>query len=190
MGTINPPSNKKYYNLVCTNYVTNWVKAKELVKETEKVVSDFLFEYIFVCFGVPKEIVTYVGSQFTSHVIKKITHKFNIQHWITSPYHPQANGKVESTNMVIEGILTKIVKSRFHDWENHLLEAIWDYKTTRENTIGFSPYELVYGKNSTFPIDIEIMTLRTDLEVNLYLTKAWKHCLYQLNELDEMCLDT
>lgn len=63
----------------------------------------------FVHFGIPKEIVTDGGPQFTSNLIQKLIEKYKIYHQITLPYHPQVNGYVESTNKFIEGIITKIV---------------------------------------------------------------------------------
>ena len=51
-------------------------------------------EDIFVCFGVPREIVTDGGPQFTSHLINKLVEKYGIHHIITTPYHPQSNGQV------------------------------------------------------------------------------------------------
>ena len=80
---------------------------KELASGTKATVANFLFVQIFVWFGVPKEIITDGGKRFTSHMIQRITSKHNIKHQITSPYHPQANGQVESSNQVIEGIFTK-----------------------------------------------------------------------------------
>ena len=64
------------------------------------------------------------------------------------------------------------------------------YFTTWRNTIGFStgPYDLVYGKSVVFPIEFEIKTLRTAMEVNLDGTEAWRSKLNQLNELDEKCI--
>jgi hypothetical protein len=47
VGPFNPPSHQKVHILVCTDYVTKWVEAKAVVKATEQVVSDFLFEEIF-----------------------------------------------------------------------------------------------------------------------------------------------
>ena len=43
IGLINPPSERKKYILVCTNYVTKWVEAKELPFANEKSVVNFLF---------------------------------------------------------------------------------------------------------------------------------------------------
>ena len=53
---------------------------------------------------------------------------------------------------------------------------------------GFYPYDLVYGKSAIFPIEFEIKTLKTTMEVNLDVTEAQKRRLNQLNELDEKCL--
>jgi len=57
VGLINPSSKQKIYILVCTDYVTKWVEAKELSFATENVVVSFLFEDIFTRFGVLREIV-------------------------------------------------------------------------------------------------------------------------------------
>jgi hypothetical protein len=96
---------------------------------------------------------------------------------------------VESTNKVIEAILTKTVKENRKDWSYRLPEALWAYRTTWRNTTGFSPYELVYGKSVVFPVEFEIKTLRNALAVNLDLTDAQTARLHQLNELDEKRLD-
>eukprot|EP00253_Pinus_taeda_P033687 PITA_33687 len=93
--------------------------------------------------------------------------------------------EVESTNKVIEGILSKTVAIHRRNWADKLPEVLWECKTTWRNTNGFSPYELVYGKNPLFPIEFEIKTLRIALEVNLDLAIAQRHRLNYLNELEE-----
>eukprot|EP00253_Pinus_taeda_P006567 PITA_06567 len=189
IGPINPPSNQRTYILVCTDYMTKWVEAKALIRANEEVVLAFLFEEIFTRFGTPRELVTDGGPPFNSHGFKSTLHKYHIQHRMTTPYHPQANGQVESTNKVLEAILTKTVKDNRKDWSQRLPEALWAYRTTWRNTTGFSPYELVYGKNAIFPVEFEIKTLRTALAVNLDLTDVQTARLQQLLELDEKRLD-
>ena len=56
VGPITPMSKNKRYILVCTDYVTKWVEAKALYQANEQSVVDSLFEYIFTCFCVPKEM--------------------------------------------------------------------------------------------------------------------------------------
>jgi hypothetical protein len=60
------------------------------------------------------------------------------------------------------------------DWENRLIEVVWAYNTTWKTTIGFTPYELVYGKKVMFPIEFEISTLRTTSNLNLDLSSTQK----------------
>jgi hypothetical protein len=115
VGPIMHMSRKKKYILVCTDYVTKWVEAKALYQANEQSVVDLLFEEIFTRFGVPREIVTDQGTQFMSKLLKLITHQYQIRHRTSSPYHPQANGQVESTNKVIEVILTKTIQSSHTD---------------------------------------------------------------------------
>ena len=102
-------SKGKSYILVCMDYVTKWIEAKALSRATEQAVADFLYEDIFTHFGVPREIVIDQGTQFTSKLIQPLMQQFKIKHRFSFPYHPQENGQVESTNKVLEAILTKTV---------------------------------------------------------------------------------
>ena len=110
--------------------MTKWVEDKALYSANEQYVVDFLFEEIFTHFGVPLEIVTNQGTQFTSNLVKAISEQYHIKHRKSSPCHPQANGQVESTNKVIDAILTKTVQLHHKYWVDRFLEALWAYRTT------------------------------------------------------------
>jgi hypothetical protein len=155
VGPIHPPSNQKVYILVCTDYMTKWVEEKALIRASEEAVLAFLFENIFVRFGIPRELVIVGGPPFTSHKFEVLLSKYHVLHRIASPYHPQGNGQVERTNKVIEAILTKTVRENPKDWSDRLHEALWAYRTTWRRTTGFSPYELVYGKAMFFPLNLK-----------------------------------
>lgn len=72
IGPINPPSNGKSHILVCTDYVTKWVEVRAMKNARDEKVAKFLYEEIFTCYGVPREIVTDQGTQFTSNLILKL----------------------------------------------------------------------------------------------------------------------
>eukprot|EP00253_Pinus_taeda_P019760 PITA_19760 len=184
IGSINPPSKQKKCILVCTDYVTKWVEAKALLSATENSVVSFLYEDIFTHFGVLREIVTDQGSQFTSNMVKKLMEEYKIKHRKSTPYHLQANGQVESTNKVIESIITKIVHLHRRDWVEMLPEALWVYRTTWRNTTRHSPYELVYGKEVVLPIEFQFKTFKMVVQLGMDLLEAQKHRMEQLNELD------
>ena len=79
------------------------------------------------------------GTQFTSHLVKSITEQYQIKHRKSTPYHPQANGQVESTNKVIESILTKTVQLHHKDWADRLLESLWTYRIMLSPNVGSLP---------------------------------------------------
>lgn len=172
IGPMNPPSKGKKCILVCNDYVTKWAEAKALVRETEQTVVNFLFEEIFVRYGMPREIVTDQGTQFTSRLVQEITKKYQIKHRRSMPYHPQANGQVESTNKTLEGIMTKTVATNRNNWADKLNEALWAYRITWKNTTGFSPYQIVYGKEAMLPIEFQIHTYKSVADLGMDLSKA------------------
>eukprot|EP00253_Pinus_taeda_P003292 PITA_03292 len=142
--------------------------------------------YIIVCTDyLKKELVTDQGIQFTSNLIEDLLVHHKIKHRTSTPYHPQANGQVEVTNRVLEGILTKVVSSSRKDWVDRLVEATWAYNTTWKTTTGFTPYELVYGKKALLSIEFEHNTSRVAAQLDLDLSHAQCERLLQLNGLDE-----
>jgi hypothetical protein len=90
--------------------MTKWVEAEALPNATEEVVIKFILK-LFVCYGLPREVITDGGSQFTAHRITTTLDNYHINNRVSSPYHPQENRQVESTNTVLEAILTKIVST-------------------------------------------------------------------------------
>jgi transposase InsO family protein len=153
--------------------MTKWVEAEALPNETEEVVIKFLFK-LFVRYGLPKKIITDGGSQFTGHRIIATLDSYHIKHKATSPFHPQENGQVESTDKVLEAIMTKTVSTNRHNWDTKLPNSLWYYRTTWCNTTSYSPYHLFYGKEPIFSIEFEMKTLRMAREIGLNLTKAHK----------------
>jgi hypothetical protein len=90
--------------------MTKWVEAEALPNAIEEVVIKFLFK-LFLCYGLPREVITNGGSQITAHIITTTLNNYHIKHRVTSPYHPQENRQLESTNKVLKAILTKTVST-------------------------------------------------------------------------------
>ena len=84
VGPINPSSNQKTYILVATEYVNKWVEAEALPRATEDSVIQFLF-HLFVCYGLPREIISDDGPQFAENRIAATLNNYHVQHKITTP---------------------------------------------------------------------------------------------------------
>ena len=118
--------------------------------------------------------------------MKELTEKYGIKHCKSSPYHPQANGQVESTNKVVEAILTKTIQLHHKDCADRLPEALWAYRTTWRNTTGHTPYELVYGKQVLVPIEFQVKTFRMAAQLGMDSEEAQEQRIMQINELDKI----
>ena len=40
-------------------------------------------------FGLPNVITSYQGSELNNEMDKRLMKMLNIEHWLTTPYHPQ-----------------------------------------------------------------------------------------------------
>ena len=104
--------------------------------------------------------------------MQEIADNYKIKHRKPTPYHPQANGQVESTNKTLETIMTKTVQMHKKDWSNKLHEALWAYIITWKNSSGFTPYQLVYGKQVLLPIEFQIHTFKLAVDLGADIFEA------------------
>ena len=105
--------------LVAVDYVTKWVEAIPTESADHKTSLKMLKEVIFPRFGVPSYLMTDGGSHFTHGAFRKALAKYDVNHRISSPYHPQTSGQVELTNREIKLILQKTVNSSRKDWSKN-----------------------------------------------------------------------
>ena len=59
---------------------------------------------IFAGVGIPREILSDCGSQFTSDLMKEITRLLSIKQLTTTPYHAMCNGLVEKFNGTLKSM--------------------------------------------------------------------------------------
>ena len=131
--------------MVAFDYVTKWVEAIPTSSVDHNTSIKMLKEVIFPRFGVPRYLMTDGCSHFYG-ASRKLLAKYDVNHRIASPYHPQSSGLVELSNREIKFILHKTVNRSRKNWSKKLDDALWANKTAYKNPMGMSPYKMVYGK--------------------------------------------
>ena len=95
-----------------------------------------LKEVIFPRFGVPRYLMTNGGSHFIHGAFRKMLAKYDVNHRIASPYHPQSSGQVELRNRELKLKLQKTVNRSRKNWSRKLDDALWANRTAYKNPMG------------------------------------------------------
>ena len=100
---------------------------------------------LFAMHGIPEQIVTDNGSQFTSEDFKKFVKSNGIRHSLSSPYHPALNGEAERFVRTFKEAM-KTFKNNGLTLAHRINNFLLTYRTTPHMTTGISPSELLMGR--------------------------------------------
>ncbi|GFW29261.1 retrovirus-related Pol polyprotein from transposon 297 [Trichonephila clavipes] len=132
--------------------------------------------------GFPREIQSDLGTSFTSELTTTFFNKFGIKVTRSSVSHPQSNA-VERVHRTIKRVIKALCVESGEDWEGVLHLALFSLRTVAHESTGFSPTELVMGKNLRTPQTLvyeewmeEGNTSQSVVEYILQLNNRLKRC--------------
>ena len=141
------------YLLVVVDYATRYPEVFPLRTFTADVVAEKLVE-VFARHGVPRTILTDQGSKFTSNLLQELHRAMGVKSVRTSPYHPQTDGLVERYNRTFKELLRRTIESHKREWDVLIPYVLFAYREVPQESTGFSPFELVYGRDVRGPLDV------------------------------------
>ena len=100
-------------------------------------------------FGVPTNLTSDRGAQFTSSLWAELGKTLAIKNTNTTAYHPQANGLVERFHRTLKAAL--MATGEATSWMGRLPHVLLGIRTARKEDTGFSPAEVVYGADLILP---------------------------------------
>ena len=146
-----------------------------------------LFEGWIVPYGIPRAVLHDRGGEFTSRLFKKLFKTLNILDFRTTPYHPQANARVERVNGVISPALTSMINSYQTDWDLHTRTLEFAIRSSVHSATGMSSYEMMLGYPPRLPTDLFVGRPGTLLDL------AEKHLVdlpLKLRQAHDLALET
>ena len=142
------------YILVITDVFTKWVEAFPLRTTGAEILATIFVNEGVSRFGVPSQLHSDQGANFCGEIINAMCQQLGIDRSRTTAYHPQGNGQVERFNRTLESMLAKVVTDNQKDWDKHLPQVLFAYRTSLHETTKFTPYFLNFGRSPTLPVDI------------------------------------
>ncbi|KAK0134216.1 Retrovirus-related Pol polyprotein from transposon 412 [Merluccius polli] len=94
---------------------------------------------------------------FESHTIKELCFLIGAEKVRTTPYHPQGN-PVERFNRTLLSMLGTLEEKDKHHWRDYVKPLVHAYNCTQNDTTGYSPYKLMFGRQPTLPVDFVLGT--------------------------------
>eukprot|EP00731_Ephydatia_muelleri_P034136 Em0048g12a len=141
------------YVLVICDYATRFPEAVPMRSIDAENVAEELLK-LFARVGIPVEILTDQGANFTSQLLSELYSMLHIHGIRTTPYHPQTDGLVERFNQTLKAMLRKTAVQEGKDWDLLIPYVLFAYREVPQSSTGFSPFELLYGREVRGPLDV------------------------------------
>lgn len=118
-----------------------------------RTVAKHLWENFVVHYGFPEKLHSDQGPDFESKTIKEFCDFAGIHRVRTTTYHPRGN-PVERFNRTLLDMLGMLKTDEEQHWRDFVQPLVHAYNCTKHDTTGFTPYELMFGRQPRLPIDL------------------------------------
>ena len=155
----------KNYLLLVDSY-SKWMEV-DIIPVTSSFKTIEILRRWFSQFGLPYQLVSDNGPQFTSTEFEHFMKSNGVKHIFTSSYHPSSNGGAERFVQTIKnGLRTANIQTG--NSEQKLRNFLLAYRTTPSSTTGQTPSELFVGRRIRTRLDL----LKPDLKQRMENQRA------------------
>ena len=168
-GPLTETKKANQFILSIQDQLTKYLVLIPLKDQTANSIINELFDHYVYIFSAPKSILTNMGRNFVCKLMDTFEKVFKIRHIKTTSFHPQSNGSLERTHVVIKDHIRTCITDRQNDWNENLKLICMGYNTSVHETTRYTPFELTFGRQANMPSSISNNpTLTKDQLFNLW----------------------
>ncbi|KAK3108106.1 hypothetical protein FSP39_001369 [Pinctada imbricata] len=164
MDLITMPKSKLGNNYILTvvDYFSKWPEAVAIQDKRAETVAASLYN-IIMRLGFPAVYSSDQGREFVNSTLQSLLAKTKSAQRIFSSYHPQTNGLTERFNRTLQDLLVKVCSEEQDDWDEFIEEALFSYRSGKQKSTKFTPFEIMFGRPPIQTKDSDIcMSLHDD----------------------------
>ena len=132
------------------DHLTRYSASSVIRSKRKEVIIESIFKIWISIFGSPMAVLVDNGGEFNNGEFS-LCENFNINIKITAVESPWSNGLIERLNSVLGNIVSKMMSEEQGYSLNTAVAWAVSAKNSLKNVYGFSPNQLVFGKNPNFP---------------------------------------
>ena len=137
--------------VMCT--ATRYPEAIPLRTLQAKYVIKALIDF-FSVFGLPVSCQSDRGTNFTSKVFTQALDSLSIKRKQSTAFHPQSQGALERFHQTFKSMLKKYCAESGREWDEGLPFLLMASRESVQESLGFSPNELVFGHSVRGPLRV------------------------------------
>lgn len=110
-----------------------------------KETAEIMVQHVFRLHGLPRNIVSDRGPQFTARFWKEFCKQLGISVSLSSGFHPQTNGQTERFNQELETGLRLLCARDPASWAKNMVWVEYAHNSLPSSATGLTPFQTVYG---------------------------------------------
>jgi hypothetical protein len=114
-------------------------------KVTAEETAHLYLDHVFKHHGLPTDIVSDRGPQFTSHLMTALLELCDIKGNKSTAFHPQSDGQTERVNQILEQYLRIFCDYQQDNWRSLLPLAEFAYNNAKHSATQVSPFFANFG---------------------------------------------
>lgn len=182
-----PPSQGNTTILVIVDRFSKAARFIPLSKlPTAKETAELVMNHVFRVFGIPQDIVSDRGPQFSSRFWQAFCQSLGTTTSLSSGFHPESNGQTERLNQDLETTLRCMTANNPTTWSQFIMWAEYAHNSLCSSATGMSPFECQFGYSPPlFPEQEVEVAVPSALQFVRRCRRTWKKARLKLLKVSQ-----
>ena len=135
--------------------------------KTKTIVKALVNFFTFV--GLPKSVQSDQGTNFMSGIFQQVMHELGIKQYRSSGYHLESQDALERFHQTLKNMIKSYCFDTEKNWDEGIHLLLFAARESVQESLGFSPFELVFGHTVRGPLRLLKEKFLSDDETSINL---------------------